>query len=142
MQGNEIDRNDDGQMVLERELARRLKLEKLLINVSSKAMSSVAPSDFQQACLDALGTTLEVSRVYIFEHRHATDTMDNTFEWTNSGIEPKKERLQGIAADAVPWWIEQMKDGQLINFEDIERIPSEPEKVLLRQQQIASILVV
>jgi PAS domain S-box-containing protein len=135
-------RNKDGRKASNRELNKRLKMEKLLIEISSKAMSCTESSEFQQICLKAMGAALQVSRVYIFQHLHATDTMDNTFEWTKRGIAPQKDLLQGIAAKAVPWWIKQMKANKVINFEDIEQIPSEPEKAILRIQQIKSILVV
>ncbi len=125
-----------------RELAKRFKLEKMLTDISSKAISSFGLREFEQECLSIMGNTLGVHRVYIFEHRYQTDTMDNTVEWVASGIEPQKEMLQGIAASNFPWWTHQMKANKSIRFENIEKIPSEPEKILLRRQKIKSVLVV
>ncbi|MBN1848771.1 MAG: response regulator [Deltaproteobacteria bacterium] len=89
-----------------------------------------------------MGKTLEVSRVYIFEHRHETDTMDNTFEWCAPAITPQKDDLQKIPSSAVPWWMNMLKTGEIIKYSDIEDIPSEQEKEILRPQNIKSILVV
>jgi PAS domain S-box-containing protein len=127
---------------LVKELSKRLKLEKMLTEISSKALASFGASEFQKECLAIMGTTLDVSRACIFEHHHQTATMDNAFAWAAGDIEPQKHILQGIAADAVPWWTDQMKCNKIICFENIEHIPSEPEKALLRKQQIKSILVV
>ena len=127
---------------ISKELYRRLKLEKMLTDITHKAVTSSEAADFQQTCLQIMGTTLGVSRVYIFEHRQTSDTMDNTYEWVDRGVEPQKKRLQSIAAETVPWWIDQLKRNKVICFEDIEAIPSEPEKEILRRQLIKSILVV
>jgi PAS domain S-box-containing protein len=126
----------------EEELRRRLKLEKMVSDISTHAVSAGQVSEFKQDCLDIMGETLDVSRIYIFEHRHRTDTMDNTHEWVAPGINPQKIQLQGLPATVFPWWIEMMKNNRIINYENIEDIPEEKEREILRQQDIKSILVV
>lgn len=68
--------------------------------------------------------------------------MDNTFEWFAPGISPQKEELQGVSAKDAPWWMETLKNNRIINYRDIEELPYEAEKNILRAQQIKSILVV
>jgi signal transduction histidine kinase/CheY-like chemotaxis protein len=97
---------------------------------------------FQNKCLKAMGVTLNVSRIYIFEHHHETDTMDNTFEWVGEGVLPQKDELQGVSAEDSPWWMKVLKSNQVINFSDIEDIPDEGAKTILGLQGILSILVV
>jgi len=113
----------------------------MLMEISDKAMAPLCESEFQQACLKIMGTTLDVSRVYAFEHLHQNDTMRNICEWVNSGIEPLQQTFQNIAADDVPWWTDQMKHNETISFESIEDMPSGKEKVLMQEHQVKSHLL-
>ncbi len=126
----------------EEQLRTRLNYEQLLSRISSLASQAEDLDAFQNECLRILGEELKVSRVYIFEHNHATDSMDNTLEWTANGVPAQKENLQKVPTGAAPWWMEMVKNGKQICFEDIEHIPDEATKVMLRHQDILSILVV
>ncbi len=126
----------------EEALRRRLDYENMVTYISTQAISIDDIAKFQDDCLEIMGRTLDVSRIYIFEHCHETDTMDNTFEWVASGINPQKDNLQGIPSRVIPWWMDTMKNDKIINYKDIEGIPGEKEKEILRPQGIESILVV
>jgi PAS domain S-box-containing protein len=126
----------------EEALRRRLDYENMVTYISTQAISIDDIAKFQDDCLEIMGRTLDVSRIYIFEHCHETDTMDNTFEWVASGITPQKDNLQGIPSRVIPWWMDTMKNDKIINYKDIEGIPGEKEKKILRPQGIESILVV
>lgn len=135
-------KNDQLQSEIENHLKRRLRYEKMVADISTFAVGTEDPSLFQQNCLQIVGETSHLSRTYIFEHRHESDTMDNTFEWFAPGISPQKEHLQGIRAKDVPWWMEMMRGNQIINCKDIEELPHEAERSILRDQEIKSVLVV
>ncbi len=126
----------------EEAIRRRLDYEKAVSQISIWAMEANNLSEFLNACLDLLGCTVDVSRTYIFEYQHETDTMNNTVEWTAAGVSPQKENLQGVPGSSVPWWLEMMKSGQAIRFMDIEDIPDIKAKQVLRPQGILSILVI
>ena len=128
--------------VAEEALRRRLDYENMVTDISTQAISINDIAKFQDDCLEIMGRTLDVSRIYIFENCHETDTMDNTFEWVASGINPQKDNLQGIPSRVIPWWVDMMKNDKIINYKDIEGIPGEKEKEVLRAQGIESILVV
>ncbi len=126
----------------ERTLKRRLEYERLLTRISRLAAREGSLNVIQEQCVATLGETLGVSRVYIFEHRHTTDTMDNTFEWVAPGISPQQEKLQGLHSSEMSWWTDTLKKGNIIRFEDMEDIPDEGTKEVLRAQDILSVLVV
>jgi PAS domain S-box-containing protein len=127
---------------IEKTLRKRLAYEKMLNDISSQAISANDMDEFQENCLEIMGRVLDVSRIYIFEHSHETDTMNNVFEWVARGITPQMNNLQGISSSATPWWMDMMKNNRIINYRDIEDIPGEQEKKILRPQQIKSVLVV
>ncbi|MFO7739783.1 MAG: PAS domain S-box protein [Desulfatiglandaceae bacterium] len=126
----------------EEALRKRLAYEKMLADISAKAVMVENIGEFLGECLEIMGGCLEVSRIYIFEHRHESETMDNTFEWIAEGITPQKQNLQGIRSDSASWWVEMLKSYRVINFEDIEDIPGKWEKKVLRSQDIKSVLAV
>jgi PAS domain S-box-containing protein len=134
--------NADLRSEIEDHLKRRLRYEKMVADISSLAIASEDSNLFQQKCLEIAGKTLALSRTYIFEHRHETDMMDNTFEWFAPGISPQKEHLQGLPTKEAPWWVEMMRSNRIINCSDIEELPYEAERNILRNQQIKSVLVV
>jgi len=123
-------------------LQRRLAYEKMLADISAKAVIAEDAHRFQDVALDIMGEALDVSRIYIFEHRRQTDAMDNTVEWTAPDVVPQMWNLQGIPANSLPWWVETLRAGDIISYEDIEDIPSDDEREILHAQDIKSILVV
>ncbi|MEA3273113.1 MAG: PAS domain S-box protein [Patescibacteria group bacterium] len=124
----------------EEALQERLSYEQLLSRISVLAIEADDLSVFQNNCLTAMGKTLDVSRIYIFKHHHGTDTFDNVFEWVAEGVSRQKDELQGVNTADIPWWVEMLKSNQVISFADIEVIPDENVKTMLRSQQILSIL--
>ena len=126
----------------EEALKKRLSYEKMLTDISTRAILIEDISRCLDECLEIMGKTLHVCRIYIFEYHHGSGTADNTFEWVSDGIAPQKENLQGLSMKKYPWWMEMMNNNKIINYQDIEDIPGGPEKELLRSQNIKSILVV
>ena len=126
----------------EERLARHLEHERLLAEVAAAAVRTGAPERFQEECVALLSRALDVSRIYVFEHRDATDTMDNTVEWVAAGVSHERERLQGVPAAAIPWWMGHLRADRVVSCADIEEIPSEGEKAILRSQGIRAVLAV
>lgn len=126
------------------ELAQqRQQASQALINrLSLLAIEAQDLIQFQEDLLPLLGEGLDVSRTYIFMHRYEDNTIDNTAEWTAPGITPQIDQLQSIPDDAVPWWSDRMRRGENIQFADIEEIPDDLVKQVLRPQGIQAILVV
>ncbi len=126
----------------EEQIRHRLIYEQMLSRISTMAVQHEDLERFLGDSLAIMGETLDVSRVYLFEHHHETDSMDNTVEWCAPEQSPQKETLQGLPSAAFPWWMATLKEGGTIRFSDIEDIPEEGAKEILRPQGICSILVV
>lgn len=121
---------------------RRLTYENLLSRISSMALAADNLHDFLEQSIALIGEVMAVSRSYLFEHRHETDTMDNTHEWCAPGIAPHKENNQEVSSNIAPWWVSTLRSGQNICFTHIDEIPDEGVMEILRRQDIRSILVV
>ncbi|HEU19897.1 MAG TPA: PAS domain S-box protein [Deltaproteobacteria bacterium] len=137
-----FDRDITERRQAENALRRRLSYERLLSDICTMAVTAGNLDDFLDQSITIMGETMAVSRAYLFEHRHETDVMDNTYEWCAEGIVPQKDNLQGLPSGILSWWVETLKSGRNINFMNIEDIPDEATKKILRPQGIFSILVV
>ncbi len=126
----------------EKELTDRLHYVSILSKISSRTVETDNLDDFLNFSLTELGQSIDVSRTYIFEHFHDTETMDNTYEWCAPGILPQIDELKGVPSDAVQWWTETLKSNNIICYSDIEDIPDTVSKEILRPQKVISILVV
>lgn len=127
---------------MKEELDKRLTYERLISDVFALRLRSENTDRFIDECIKIMGEGTDVSRIYIFEHHVDTDSADNTFEWAAPGVTPQRENLQGVPSSAAPWWMKMMKNNEVINYKDIEDIPGEEEKEILRPQGIKSVLVI
>ena len=114
----------------------------MVAKIAFLAIESHSIDEFLDTCLNIMGKTLDVSRAYFFHYTLEEKSMTNTQEWVADGITPEKDNLQQIPETVLPWWTEQMKRGNIINFQNIEDIPGTNEKSILSGQGIKSILVV
>ncbi|MDZ7760734.1 MAG: ATP-binding protein [Desulfovermiculus sp.] len=126
----------------EEALRHRLIYEQMLSRISTMAVQYEGLERFLNDSLTILGETLDISRVYLFEYHHETDSLDNTVEWCAPEEAPQKNALQDVPAATIPWWMAVLKDGGTICFSDIEDIPDEGVKEILRPQAICSIVAV
>ena len=126
----------------EEALRHRLAYEHLISRISALAVEAEDATRFQADCVAILGEGMSVSRAYIFEHRHETDTMDNTHEWCAPGVEPQIHRLKDQPSSSTPWWVDTLQSGRTICFANIHDIPDRGAVEILSAQDILSILVV
>lgn len=129
------------QKKAEEELKKRLKYEKIISSVSQLALQERSPEIFLTESLRLTGEGMGVSRAYLFEADRGKETASNTFEWTAPGITSQKENLQEIPVAEFTWWVDRLKNREVINYRDIEDIPDEKTKEILRPQEIKSLLV-
>ncbi len=94
--------------------------------------------------LQAIGKFVKADRCYIFMFSDNLDTMDNTHEWSNAGIDSQISNLKALPCESMPWWMQQLKALQNIIIPRISDLPpeAEVEKEVLLSQSIQSLVVV
>lgn len=94
--------------------------------------------------LAEVGRLLEVDRAYVFVFNHDLSESSNTHEWCSEGTESQIAALQHVPSQALPWWMEHMRQLKSIVVSDLEHLPPEAdsERNLLAPQGIKSLLVV
>lgn len=125
-----------------RQAVRALEIEKFIVEQISKfSMTDVFETAVSEI-LKELGLFMKAERVYIFEIGDAR--MSNTYEWCAEGVVPQIENLQGIDHYNVRHWLAELRTGNCIVIDDIEKIAdSMPEEYeLLKMQAIHCCIVV
>jgi PAS domain S-box-containing protein len=128
--------------LVEEAMKLRLEFEKTVSNISS----GFVVSDIDRAInrsLEDMGRLSGASRAYLFLYSEDGTAMNNTHEWCAEGVAPQIENLQGLPTDMIPWWMEKLRNGEVIHVKDVSRMPAEAEaeKKILQDQDIKSLLV-
>ncbi len=94
------------------------------------------------SALAVLGKYFKVDRSYIFQYHG--EYMSNTNEWVREGITSFINGLQNIPKSAFSWIDRKMANGEIINVQDIEKLPEDAstEKEEFRNERIKSILLI
>ena len=94
--------------------------------------------------LKLIGEYVKADRSYVFQFLDHLRLMDNTHEWCAEGIDPAIDALKKIETSNLPWWMEQIRNNQIIHLPriaDMEREAS-AEKEILESQGIKSLIVI
>ncbi len=122
--------------ILEEEL---LKLSLQLTGLpSSKLMGAI------DLALSKIGSFLTADRTYIFEFDTAENTMSNTHEWCNNGIQPEIENLKNIPCEIFPMWMATLQRNENVIIPSVDELPESwhAEREILEPQGIQSLIVI
>lgn len=125
-------------MATDEKLEKRIAYEKMLAGISEQAVSVDDLDDFLIASLKSLGSILDVSRVFIFEYQPASDSFACICEWVLPGIASLGELNEMMIA--IPWASRQLKEGNVIDLQDIRDLPGKRYQDRLRAANVKSTL--
>lgn len=131
----------DGAPIQRQPTAGGRSLEKMFADISSCGVLEDSIDDFLVKCLKIMSETMDVSRIYLFQHDHLTDTMSNTHEWSAHGISREKNNLQNISMETLAWMVGELRSEHVINQEDTRNIPCRNMLKVLRRKTVKSILL-
>lgn len=134
---------NDGDLYKNRMLTNMIALRKTLSDVLSLLLRPEQGEAIDQALLVVL-KFFNVDRVYIGIFEEKECIVDFTHEVTHEGvISMREDLLRQLSIDDIPWWIEQIKEGNDIIIPDVEKMPREAaaEQHILRLQDVVSLLV-
>lgn len=106
------------------------------------SLTAHTPEKSIAVLLEYLGQSLHSDRVYIFEE---TDhhTVQNTYEWCASDVDPQKDNLQDVPLEVVNMWYKRFEKGESVIIKNVENIREEDPAVYeyLTPQNIRSLVV-
>jgi two-component system, sensor histidine kinase and response regulator len=128
---------------VELQLYQKLKIEKLLSEISSNFIHT---TDIDASIIESfvkLGTITHASRVYLFMVDEEEGTMSNTHEWCDEGVSAEKDNLQNLPISIFPWWMKKLYNKEIIDIPDVPKMLPEAkaEQEILKSQNIKSVLV-
>ncbi len=99
-------------------------------------------SEIIQKTIAAIGNSLQVDRVIVFEKDKPGTSSSTSYEWCNEGISSQKERLQSVSHSTYPWWREKMENNNEIILDSINDLPKEAkaERENVIAQEIKSLI--
>jgi PAS domain S-box-containing protein len=130
----------------ENKLRYYTELLHLVLDVSTSFIN-LSPRDINTGINNALkmiGEFVRVDRSYLFQFREGGLTMDNTHEWCTQSTSPQIQRLQGITADDMPWFFNQIQKLDFVHIPEVNKLPQEAyaEKEEFRTEDIKSLITV
>ena len=119
------------------------RLETYISTISSRFLANIDIDEDINSSLRDMGIISGASRVYLFLFDKEKNVMSNTHEWCAEGISPQIQILQNLEFEAFPWWMKQLKSGNLINLSNLSDLPEEAKhtKEFLELQGVKSVLV-
>lgn len=139
-----ITRDITNKKEAEKHIQFRLSFEKIISTLSSRFVGVINTDEAINEALADMGVFCGASRSYLFLFDLLKSTMSNTHEWCAKNVSSEKDSLQEIPIDTFPWWIQRLKQNEIIHVNDIDELPEEAqaEKDILQRQKIKSVLVV
>ena len=125
-------------METDEKLKKRIAYEKMLAGISERAVAVDDLDQFLDGSLRSMGSILDVSRIFIFTYRPVSETFSCICEWVARGI-TSLAALDELKI-TIPWGTKQLKDGQIINFENTRDIPGDQYRERLLAADVNSTL--
>jgi PAS domain S-box-containing protein len=127
----------------EEKLRRRRLYEHLLLSdILTKAVNVDDVELFRAECLSLLGHGLDVSRVSLYEYHTPGQTLAVSHTWCAGGVTAQTDQLHELGDGSAAWFFEILRNGDTVNFVDIEDIPDPTAREFFRLRNARSILVV
>jgi len=124
----------------ELELTARLQAEKQLTHVFSKLIGEFDIDQALNTTLAELGGIVQVDRSVLYLIYEKGTKMDNTHEWSASGVSPQIESQQNLATASFAWMMSKLDAGEALTITALEDLPpeAESEKAWLTQMEMQS----
>ncbi|MFX1279389.1 MAG: ATP-binding protein [Promethearchaeota archaeon] len=121
---------------------KKVEFERTISKISSRFVNPTNLNEAIQTSLEEIGLLSQASRSYLFIFDNDNRTMSNTHEWCLDGVYPQIEKLQNLQMEVFPWSIKKLKNGEILNIDDVNSLPEEAtaEKEEFLRENIKSLI--
>ncbi len=132
------------QVADESNLNRLLELERIIAGVARQLYQQNDLDKVIDNALGLMGRFGNASRAYLFRFDNTDQTMHNSHEWCNEGVEVQKPDLQSLPMADFDWSMRQMLAGETLSIPDVSVLPDDAanERAILQSQDIKSLIMV
>ncbi len=94
--------------------------------------------------MSMVGVFFQIDRTYLFLINSKESTMKYSYEWCGEGVDSEICKFDEMRLDVLPWWINELETNEIINIEDVNKMPSEAnlEKEVLIHKKVKSLISV
>ena len=133
-----------GQDITERKRVNGFDNELLQLSLQLTRISGPGISAILELALSRIGKFLAADRAYIFEFNPTENTMSNTHEWCNEGIQAQIGNLQDVPCSIFPNWMATLQRHENIIIPSVQALPDtwQAEREILEYQGIQSLVVI
>ena len=130
--------------VTDSKLAEDFENELLQLSPKLTGLPLAEIDDAINLAISRIGHFLAADRAYIFEVDEETETMSNTFEWCNEGINPEISNLKDLSYSVLPNWMELLHRNQNVVVPSLSDLPPawHAEWEILERQGIQSLITI
>lgn len=123
-------------------LRRRLFLEKMLTDFSTRAIAIKDAPAFIAHGLAMVGTRMDVGGAFLGRFDPRKKSLRIAHEWISEGQSPQKPHLQDNPTDSLPWAVSRLRKGEILKVDDASLIPAEAERKFLGQIGVHACLAI
>ncbi|WP_157493368.1 sigma 54-interacting transcriptional regulator [Desulfonatronovibrio magnus] len=112
----------------ERAINKQKALEGLLMELAADSINAPL-DDFEHTIsrlLEAVGRSVEVDRVYLFNYDYVRKIAVNTHEWCAEDINPEIGNLQAVPFDLISEFIPAHERGESVHIPDVDELIENP----------------
>lgn len=91
-------------------LERQLTTEETLVACVQTLSENIEVDTAIHKLLEIVGDFYQAERAYIFEIDYASQTLSNSYEWCENGIEPQIENLKNLPISAMERWVQLFRE--------------------------------
>jgi len=123
-------------------LARRVRIEKAIFDISSFFLGDYNLNDSINRSIELLGSITAADRAYFYRLHHRAKLFHITNEWLNPENQNIDHSTSSFSSDDYKWWTEQLKSRDFIYIPDVDELPTHAtqEKEILCNQGVKSVV--
>lgn len=123
-------------------LNKRLVYEKMLVEISFRAILAKSVQQFWENCSKVIGQSLDVSRAYVVLQPEGTQRAETVLEWTVPGVPSRQAEPATTGQEEILWLGQELAKNDIVNYPDIIKIPAVEVRKSLINRDIKSFLAV
>lgn len=138
--GRDITELKQAEIELDHKMGFQQLVTALSIDFINSSLDNI--DDHINQALARIGQFVNADRSYIFLFDDQNQTLSNTHEWCQDGIDSYIENLQSLPIEPLAWWVSKIKNAETILIPEVADMPGEASilQEIFTRQRIQSMI--
>ena len=118
------------------------EFEKIISTMSSRFIGATSAHEPIRASLADIAKLKRASCAYVYLLKDNGNLLYMAYDWCDENVAAGRTKVQEIHISDLPWWIDQLRNRQVIAISDVSTMPDEAERErkLLADMGVRSVL--